>query len=51
MACEAANLPQRLVALEAEIGTAKVPIAERFRELLDVAVQIAHINSEAQASA
>ena len=37
------------IALEVEIGKAKVPTGERFRELLDLAVQIAHINAEAQA--
>jgi hypothetical protein len=37
------------IALEVEIGKPKVPTGEQFRELLDVAVQIAHINAEAQA--
>ena len=39
------------IALEVEIGRAKVPSAVRFRELLEVAVRIADINAEAQAQA
>lgn len=33
--------------VEAELGRAKAPVAERFRELLDRAVRIAKINAEA----
>jgi hypothetical protein len=46
MADAAASSPGKLV-IDVEVGNAKVPSPERFRELLDHAVRIAQINAQA----